>query len=447
MSNDTSPRQLKFSVYMTADGNYHLGGWRLPDAYADAGQNISRWIEAARILERGKIDMLFIADNISPQGVDHLPSMSRSPRSVGFEPLTLLSALSMMTSRLGLAATSATTWNEPYTVARMFASLDHLSGGHAAWNLVTGRNPEDAQNFSRNAHVEHQDRYKRAEEFIDVVKGLWDSYEDHAIIRDRATGLFFDPRKLHLLKHAGEHFSVKGPLSVSRPPQGHPVIVQAGESEPARQLTARVADAVFTQQSSLKSAQVFYRDIKRRLEQFGRGPDQLKVLPGLSAYIGRTRAEADEEYERLQAMTPPEYAVRQLGLLLGVDFSGYPLDGPMPHLEGTATRANPERWLEFSRDTNMTLRQAALRATASKAHFVVKGMPNDVADQIEEWFNNEAADGFNLLPPHIPGSLNEFVDKVLPELRRRGLFRVEYEGKTLRENLGLPRPSNFLALR
>jgi FMN-dependent oxidoreductase (nitrilotriacetate monooxygenase family) len=447
MSENISPRQLKFSVYMTADGNYHLGGWRLPDAYADAGQNISRWIEVARILERGKIDMLFIADNISPQGVDHLPSMSRSPRSVGFEPLTLLSALSTVTTRLGLAATSATTWNEPYTVARMFASLDHLSGGRAAWNLVTGRNPEDAKNFSRNVHVEHQDRYRRAEEFIDVVKGLWDSYDDHAIVRDRASGLFFDPNKLHLIKHNGEHFSVKGPLSVSRPPQGHPVIVQAGESEAARQLTARAADAVFTQQSSLKSARVFYRDIKRRLEQFGRAPDSLKVLPGMSAYIGRTREEAEEKYTGLQAMTPPEYAVRQLGLLLGVDLSGYPLDEAMPHLDASAARANPERWLKFSRDADMTLRQAALRANASKAHFVVKGTAKDVADQMEEWFNNDAADGFNLLPPHIPGSLTEFVDHVIPELRRRGLFRFEYDGKTLRENLGLPRPPNSLAIR
>jgi FMN-dependent oxidoreductase (nitrilotriacetate monooxygenase family) len=447
MSENISPRQLKFSVYMTADGNYHLGGWRLPDAYADAGQNISRWIEVARILERGKIDMLFIADNISPQGVVYLPSMSRSPRSVGFEPLTLLSALSTVTTRLGLAATSATTWNEPYTVARMFASLDHLSGGRAAWNLVTGRNPEDAKNFSRNVHVEHQDRYRRAEEFIDVVKGLWDSYDDHAIVRDRASGLFFDPNKLHLIKHNGEHFSVKGPLSVSRPPQGHPVIVQAGESEAARQLTARAADAVFTQQSSLKSARVFYRDIKRRLEQFGRAPDSLKVLPGMSAYIGRTREEAEEKYTGLQAMTPPEYAVRQLGLLLGVDLSGYPLDEAMPHLDASAARANPERWLKFSRDADMTLRQAALRANASKAHFVVKGTANDVADQMEEWFNNDAADGFNLLPPHIPGSLTEFVDHVIPELRRRGLFRFEYDGKTLRENLGLPRPPNSLAIR
>jgi N-acetyl-S-(2-succino)cysteine monooxygenase len=435
-------RQLKFSAYMQMDGNYHQGAWRLPDAFADTGQELDRWIEIARLLERGKLDMLFIPDNISPPGVDHLQSLSHTARAVGFEPLTLLSALSSVTTYLGLAATAATTWNEPYIVARMFASLDHLTRGRAAWNLVTGRNPEDAKNFSRSEHVAHEDRYARAEEFVDVVRGLWDSYDDDAVVRDKATGLFFEPAKLHLLNHVGKHFQVKGPLSVSRPPQGHPVIVQAGESEPARQLSARVADVVFTQQSSLKSAQTFYSDIKSRLARFGRTPESLVVLPGLSLYIGRSRDEAEEKYEHMQSLTPPEFAVRQLSLLLGIDLSEHPVDAPMPNVASTATRANPERWLEYSRDGQMTLRQAALRATAAKAHWVIKGTPNDIADHIEEWFTNDAADGFNLLPPSVPGSLTEFVDLVLPKLRARGLFRTDYESRMLRENLGLQRPSN-----
>ncbi len=435
-------RQLKFSVYMQMDGNYHQGAWRLPDAFADTGQELDRWIEIARLLERGKLDMLFIPDNISPPGVDHLQSLSHTARAVGFEPLTLLSALASVTSHLGLAATAATTWNEPYIVARMFASLDQLSRGRAGWNLVTGRNPEDAKNFSRSEHVAHENRYARAEEFVDVVRGLWDSYADDAVVRNKTTGLFFEPSKVHLLEHVGEHFQVKGPLSVARPPQGHPVIVQAGESEPARQLAARAADVVFTQQSSLKSAQTFYSDLKGRLARYGRDAESLVVLPGLSLYIGRTRAEAEEKYEQMQSLTPPEFAVRQLSLLLGVDLSEHPLDAPMPKVAPSATRANPERWLEYSRDGQMTLRQAALRATAAKAHWVMKGTPKEIADHIEEWFTGDAADGFNLLPPYVPGSLAEFIDLVLPELRRRGLFRTDYEGKTLRENLGLRRPSN-----
>jgi FMN-dependent oxidoreductase (nitrilotriacetate monooxygenase family) len=439
-------RQMKFAVFMMMDGNYHLAGWRLPGAHADAGQNVAHWIEFARILERGKLDMLFIADNISPQGVDHRESMSKTARAMGFEPFTLLAALSSVTSRLGLAATAATTWNEPYTVARMFASLDHLSGGRAGWNLVTGRNPEDAKNFSRDEHMPYADRYARAEEFVDVVKGLWDSYEDDALLRDKSSGAFFDPDKMHLLNHKGARFAVKGPLSVSRPPQGHPVVVQAGESEPARELSARVADVVFTAQASLAAAQAFYADVKGRLAKFGRSPDSLKILPGVNIYVGATAAQAEEKFQELQSLVPPMYALRQLSLLLGgVDLSRYDLDGPMPQIEGNVTRANPHHFLAFADDKSLTLREVALRASAAKAHWIVKGSAQDVADQLQEWFDNGAADGFNLLPPDVPGTLTDFTELVVPELRRRGLFRSEYEGRTLRENLGLPRPANTLA--
>jgi FMN-dependent oxidoreductase (nitrilotriacetate monooxygenase family) len=447
MTVESNRRQMKIAVYMTMDGNYHFAGWRMPGAHADAGLNIERWKEAARIMERGRLDMLFIADSMSPVGADHLDSMSHSPRAVGFEPLTLLSALSGCTTHLGLAATAPTTWYEPYIVARQFASLDHLSGGRAGWNMVTGRNPEDALNFNRSEHVAHQDRYRRAEEFADVVRKLWDSYDDDAIVHDKASGRFFDPAKMRLINHVGEHFTVRGPLSVARPPQGRPVIIQAGESEPARQLSARAADVVFTQQSSLAAAQAFYADMKRRAATFGRAPDELKVFPGLNFCIGGSRQEAEEKYEAVQAATPIAYAVRQFGLLLGVDLSGHPLDGPMPQLEASATRANPERWLAFSRDGGLTLRQAALRATAAKAHWMVKGTAKDIADQMEAWFQGGAADGFNLLPPLLPDSLVDFVDGVVPELQRRGLFRQAYESHMLRDNLGLPRPANMFAGR
>jgi len=439
--NTTQSRQMRLSAFLSRDGSYHLAGWRHPNAYADGGTNVARWIDYARILERGKFDMMFIADGISPSGVDHLDSLSHASRSSGFEPLTLLSALSSVTERLGLAATVPTTWFEPYIVARMMASLDHLSSGRAGWNLVTGRNAEDAKNFGRDSHFTYDDRYARAEEFIDVVFGLWDSYDDDALLHDKKNGRFFDPKKVHLLHHKGSHFSVKGPLSVSRPPQGHPVVIQAGDSEAARELAARTADAMFTAQLSLESAKTFYADVKGRLAKFGRSPDSLMILPGVNLYVGRTAEEADEKFELMQSLIPKEYAVHQLSVQLGgVDLSGYPLDGPMPEVQSTLSRANPMKWLAFARQENLTLLQTALRAAASKSHWVLKGSPTEVADQLELWFTSGACDGFNLLPPAVPGDLTDFVEFVLPELRRRGLFRTEYEGRTLRENLGLSRP-------
>jgi N-acetyl-S-(2-succino)cysteine monooxygenase len=438
----SSARQIKLSVFMMMDGNYHLAGWRLPNSHADAGRNIARWVEFAQILERGKLDMLFIADNISPPGVDHPESMSHTARSLGFEPLTLLSALAMVTSRLGLAGTAATTWNEPYTLARMFASLDHLSGGRAGWNLVTGRNAEDANNFSRAEHVAYADRYARAEEFVDVVRGLWDSFEDDALVIDKASGRFFEPDKMHLLHHKGNAFSIKGPLSVTRPPQGHPVIIQAGQSGPGRDLSARIADVVFTMQSSFESAKSFYNELKGRVGMFGRSPDHLKILPGVNLYIGRTAEEAEERYQELQSLIPIQFGLRQLSIQLGVDLFGYPLDGPMPEVAATVMRARPDFFLAFAEKEKLTLRQTALRAAAGKGHWLIKGSPKNIADQMEHWFKGGAADGFNLLPPSVPQTLIDFVDLVVPELRRRGLFRAEYEGKTLRENLGVPRPAH-----
>jgi FMN-dependent oxidoreductase (nitrilotriacetate monooxygenase family) len=438
------PRQIKLAVFLMTDANYHLAGWRLPQSHADAGQNVARWIEFAQILERGKFDMLFIADTVSPQGVDHPPSMSQTARSLGFEPLTLLSALAMVTSRLGLAATATTTWNEPYNLARMFASLDHLSHGRAGWNLVTGRNADDAKNFSREEHMAYADRYARAEEFVDVVRGLWDSFEDDAMLRDKASGQFFDPDKMHLLNHKGAGFAVRGPLGMPRPPQGHPVIIQAGASDDGRDLAARVADVVFTMRPSFDAAKAFYDDLKERAAKFGRAPDHLKILPGVNLYIGRTTQEAEERFEELQSLIPVQYGLRQLSVQLGgVDLSGYDLDGPMPEVKGNLSRANPNFFLTFATKEKLTLRQTALRVAAGKGHWLIKGSPTDIADQMEQWFKGGAADGFNLLPPSVPQTLTDFVDLVVPELRRRGLFREDYEGRTLRENLGLPRPAHW----
>jgi len=440
----TAPNgKMKFAVFLMADSNYHIAGWRHPDAYVDAGSNIQRWIEFAKTLERGKLDMLFVADVIGVPGVHNPESLRYASTVDKFEPFTLLAALSSVTHRLGLVATSATAYNEPYNVARTLASLDHLTGGRAGWNLVTGGSYEDAANFSQPVHAAHGDRYERGEEFVDVVRGLWDSYDRDAFPRDKASGRYVDPAKVHVLNHTGKYFSVKGPLSVGRPPQGYPVIVQAGTSEPARKLSARVADVVFTAQSSIDDAKAFYADVKGRMQQHGRHPDDLKVMPGVAMYIGGSQQEAEDKCEALNALIPIEVAVSRLSRMLGgVDLSGYALDEPMPEVQGNAARmGTPLNYVRLARRDNLTLRQVAMRSAAGKDHWTLIGTPQTIADELERWFVEKAADGFNLLPPHVPGAINEFVDRVVPELQRRGLFRTDYEGATLRENLGVPFPN------
>jgi len=438
-----SKGKMKFAVFLMADSNYHIAGWRHPDAYVDAGSNIQRWVEFAKTLERGKLDMLFVADVIGVPGIQNPESLRYASTVDKFEPFTLLAALSSITHRLGLVATSATAYNEPYNVARTLASLDHLTGGRAGWNLVTGGSYEDAANFSQPVHAAHGDRYERGEEFVDVVRGLWDSYDHDAFPRDKASGRYVDPAKVHVLNHTGKYFSVKGPLSVGRPPQGYPVIVQAGTSEPARKLSARVADVVFTAQSSIDDAKAFYADVKGRMQQHGRHPDDLKVMPGVAMYIGGSQQEAEDKCEALNALIPIEVAVSRLSRMLGgVDLSGYALDEPMPEVQGNAARmSTPLNYVRLARRDNLTLRQVAMRSAAGKDHWTLIGTPQTIADELERWFVEKAADGFNLLPPHVPGAINEFVDRVVPELQRRGLFRTDYEGATLRENLGVPFPN------
>jgi FMN-dependent oxidoreductase (nitrilotriacetate monooxygenase family) len=437
-----SDGKMRLAVFLTADSNYHIAGWRHPDSYVDAGSNLRRWIEFAQTLERGKLDMLFVADVIGVPGVNDAEGLSHTPTVDKFEPFTLLAALATVTRHIGLVATSATTYNEPYSVARTLASLDHLTGGRAGWNLVTGGSADDAANFSVAAHAAHGDRYDRAEEFVDVVRGLWGSYEPDAFPRDKASGRYVDPGKLHVLNHAGKYFSVKGPLSVSRPPQGHPVIVQAGTSEPARELSARVADVVFTAQSSREDAKAFYADVKRRTAKFCRDPDDVKIMPGVVIYVGRSQQEAEDKFEQLKSLIPIHVALARLSRMLGgVDLSSYALDEPMPEVEGNAVRmSTPGNYVRMARRDNLTLRQVALRSAAAKDHWTLIGTPRQIADDLEQWFVEKAADGFNLLPPTVPTAINELVDLVIPELQRRGLFRTEYEAATLRQNLGVPFP-------
>ena len=432
--------QMNLAVFLTADANYHYLGWRRPQSWVDGGTNFKRWIEFARIAEAAKLDMLFVADQIAIVGGDDLDAITNSSKVARLEPLTLLSALASHTQHIGLAATCATSYSEPYTVARMFASLDHISEGRAGWNCVTGGQKEEAQNFSLDRHHAHADRYERANEFADVVMGLWDSFDADALTYDKDSGQFFDASKVHTLNHKGKHFSVKGPLNAARSPQGRPIIIQAGGSEATIDMASRIADVVFTAQADVEAARAFYGEVKDAARKHGRAPERVRVMPGISVYVAPTREEAQARFDALHSMVDVPDAIAGLSLLLGgVDLSGYDADGPMPTLEGNDLRmSGPGTFVRLGRERNYTLGQVAVHAKAARNHCMVVGDANDVADHMEAWFRTGAADGFNLLPPVVPESLQDFCDLVVPELQARGLFRNEYTGTTLREVMGLP---------
>ncbi len=435
-----STRQIKLGAFLMQTG-HHIAAWRHPEAQADAPVNFRHYAELARRAEAAKFDAIFLADSVGVRNTD-LASLSRTARSDHFEPLTLLSALAAVTEKIGLMATVSTTYNEPYHVARKFASLDHISGGRSGWNLVTSSGQGEAQNFNLDEHVEHARRYARAAEFHDVVLGLWDSWEDDAFLRDKPSGQYFDPAKLHPLHHRGEHFSVRGPLNVSRSPQGRPVVVQAGASPAGRDLAARTAEVIFVAHQTFDEAQAFYRDIKGRAVAYGRDPDDIKIMPGIFPVIGRTQAEAEDKFARLQDLIHPVVGVQLLSNMIGgFDLSGYPVDGPLPDLpETNGGKSRQQLLIDLARRDNLTIRQLYLRIAGARGHQQVVGTPQSVADQLQQWFEQDGADGFNIMSPWLPGGLDDFIELALPELRRRGLFRSEYEGATLRQHLGLARP-------
>lgn len=435
-----SKKQIKLGAFLMQTG-HHIAGWRHPDAQADAGVNFRHYAQLAQKAEAAKFDALFLADGVAVRSTN-LEALARTARSDQFEPLTLLSALAAVTERIGLIATVSTSYHEPFNVARKFASLDQISGGRSGWNLVTSATTAEAQNFNRDAQFAHADRYRRASEFHDVVTGLWDSWEDDAFPRDKETGVYLDTDKLHAIEHRGTHFQVRGPLNVARSPQGRPVVVQAGASEDGRDLAARTAEVIFVAHQTFDEAKAFYGDIKRRVQQYGRHPDSVKVMPGIFPVVGRTQAEADEKFEQLQSLIDP---VVGLSLLSGVsgelDLSAYPVDGPLPELPPTEGPQSRQRLLlDLARRDGLTIRQLYLRIAGARGHQQVVGTPKLIADQLQQWFEEGGADGFNIMSPWFPGGLDDFIEHVLPELRRRGLFRTEYEGRTLREHLGLARP-------
>jgi len=439
-----SNRTLSLGAFLMATG-HHVAAWRHPDVPADAGLSFQQYKRLAQIAEAAKFDTLFVADSVAAPSA---PIASRMARSDHFEPLTLLSALAAVTERIGLIATVTTSYNEPYHVARKFASLDHLSGGRAGWNLVTSDNAAEALNFNRSEHLGHAERYARAREFHDVVNGLWDSWEDDAFLRDKASGQYYDPAKLHQLDHQGEHFQVRGPLNVARSPQGRPVVVQAGSSETGRELAAQTAEVVFTAQTSLAAARDFYADLKGRMARHGRHPDELKVMPGVYVVVADSEAEAQEKQEAFQELVEPQVGVALLSRMLGnFDLSAYPLDGPLPELPLTDSGQRSRQLLltELAGKENLSLAQLGRRIAGGRGHYSLVGTPQRIADELQAWFEQGAADGFNVLVPHLPGGLEDVANLLVPELQRRGLFRRDYAGSTLRDHLGLARPANRFA--
>ncbi|HXF86850.1 MAG TPA: LLM class flavin-dependent oxidoreductase [Xanthobacteraceae bacterium] len=440
--------ELKLGAFFNPTG-HHVASWRHPRAQADAGINFAHYVEITRTAERGKFDMVFLADNVGVREA-HMDALCRSAQYIAnFEPITLIAALAAVTERIGLVCTATTSYNEPFHIARKFASLDHISGGRVGWNLVTSGMAMEAYNFGRDAHYGHAERYDRAREFAEVVVALWDSWDDDAFVRDKASGLFFDPAKLHRLNHVGKHFKVRGPLNIPRPPQGHPVIVQAGTSEDGMDVAARFAEVIFSANLTIESCQEYFREIKRRAAQkFGRNPDHLKVMPGLSCYVGRTPAEAEEKYQYQNSLMHPIVAREILSTVLGgIDLSPYDFDGPLPeNLPMTQGSQSHFKYVtELARTKNLSMRQIAEVVAGARGKLVIKGTPQEIADFMEHWYCAEAADGFNIMPPTLPGGLDDFVAMVIPELQRRGLFRTEYTGRTLREHLGLPRPPSRYA--
>ncbi len=429
-------RQIKLGVSMIGLG-YHLAAWRHPEAPAGGNMELPHFIRVTQAAERGLFDMAFLADGVGIRFHDEPPgALSRTSKNVQFEPLTLLSALAMVTQRVGLVATASTTYNEPYHVARKFASLDHISGGRAGWNVVTSVTDMEAQNFNLDRAPGYDVRYDRAAEFVEVVQGLWESWEDDAFLRDKASGVNYDPAKLHVLNHKGVHFQVRGPLNVARTPQGAPVIVQAGASEQGRELAAATADVVYAAAQTLADAQAYYASVKGRMAKYGRERDELKIMPGLMAIPGRTRQEAHDRYEVLQELVQPVVGLGALANYLG-DLSDYPLDGPVPAPVNRRMHSRAQIFLDIAARGNLTIRQLYLSVAGGNGHRTVIGTPADIADAMEEWFHAEAADGFNILPPWLPGGLEDVVEMVVPELQRRGLYRTAYEATTLRGNLGL----------
>ncbi|MFI8495072.1 LLM class flavin-dependent oxidoreductase [Peribacillus butanolivorans] len=433
-------KKVKLGVFLAGTG-HHVASWRHPNANPKANMNIDYFKGLAQTAEKGLFDLLFLADSLSVAKDSHPNILTR------FEPLTLLSYLASATSNIGLVSTASTTYEEPFNVARRFASLDHITSGRAGWNVVTTSLASTAANFNKSEHLEHSLRYKRATEFVEVTKKLWDSWEDDTLIIDKETGQFIDESKFHEINHQGEFFTVKGPLNVSRSPQGHPVIVQAGSSGDGQLLAAKHAEIVFTAQENKEDAISFYNELKSHLAALNREKSSLSIMPGLFPIVGQTEKEAQEKYEALQELIIPEIGLAIMGRYFGnVDFSSIPLDTPFADISlpdnVDSIQSKYDLIVKRATNENLTLRQTYQWVAGSRGHHIAIGTPTQIADKIEDWVNGNAADGFNIMPALLPDSLTDFVELVVPELQSKGIFRTKYESNTLRGNLGLDKPVN-----
>ena len=445
----TVPRRMHLGAHFHPTG-HHVAAWLHPDTDCDAPVSFRHYVRVTQAAERAGFDFIFLADSLAIREAN-MAGLSRWPQYMAyFEPLTLLSGLAAITSHIGLAATASTSFTEPYNLARYFASLDHISEGRAAWNVVTTSNAAAARNFGQASLGEHDERYARAREFVQVVRGLWDSWDDDAFPRDRESGIYLDPAKLHTLNHKGDHFDVRGPLNVARSPQGHPVIVQAGGSDAGRELAAETAEVVFTIPNAIEKARSYYADVKGRMAGYGRTPDQLKILPSINPIVGETPAAAEATFQALQALVHPDVGrVLLAGELAGMDLFDLPVDSPFPAERlDTVSDAGKTHFgavSEIIRRDRPTIRELYLRYAAARGALTIRGTPAQVADTMQEWFEGGACDGFIIAFSHLPGGLDDVARLLIPELRRRGLFRTEYEGTTLRDNLGLQRPASRYA--
>ncbi|WP_432943760.1 LLM class flavin-dependent oxidoreductase [Kribbella sp. CA-253562] len=432
-------RQLHLNAFLMSTG-HHEASWRLPESNPFANTDVEHYRDLARTAERGKFDSIFFADSpVLFSDVGRRPAGS-------LEPTVLLTAIAAATSRIGLIATASTTYNDPFNLARRFASVDHVSAGRAGWNVVTTAGPDAAKNFNLADQPAHAERYERAAEFLEVAFKLWDSWQDDATLADKESGVWGDNAKVQAIEHVGRHFQVRGPLNLPRSPQGYPLIVQAGSSEDGKGLAARYAEAVFTAQQTLEDAQAFYADLKSRTAALGRDPDGIKILPGIVPVIGATETEAQALERELDDLIKPEYARQQLARTLRVDPEDLPFDQQLPadlpdedEIEGAKSRYT--LIVTLARRENLTVRQLIGRLGGGRGHRTFTGTPEQVADAIQHWFEAGAADGFNIMPPVLPSGLTTFTDHVVPVLQHRGLFRSEYTGTTLRDHYGLPRPA------
>jgi FMN-dependent oxidoreductase (nitrilotriacetate monooxygenase family) len=441
------PPMILTAFFFNPQGDHRMS-WRDPHAPTREIFGLDYYLDLAKTAEKARMDAIFVADHVAMW--DTYESNVRHYANARLEPITLLAALAAVTTNIGLIATASASYSEPYNLARAFASLDHISKGRMGWNVVTSAMNEEAMNFGRDGNIEHAFRYERAAEFLDIAKDLWDSIEDDALPIDKATGIFADPGRVHHINHVGKHFRVRGPLNVPRPPQGYPVIVQAGSSNDGKNLAAKHADVNFALVRSIEEGKAYRKDFDERLRQNGRNPSDLKILPGILPIVAKSRNEAEEKRDFLETLVPERVGIDLISSWCGIDMSAYPIDGPLPPLPDEATydgqRTNLQRLKAFAEE-KLTIREVARRLSNAGTAPMMAGTPKDIADQMEAWYTAGAADGFNLMFPILPDDWVNFADDVAPELQRRGITRKEYAPGTLRDRLGLPRPANRFAAK